>query len=178
VSAVSSPVRIGQRVPGYDIPVINERAVRAAAGMLLLGGGIAFGFAAATGSQQPLQPFGMFFMLDMLLRVTAGDRWSPTLALGRLVVSRQAPEWVGAPQKAFAWWLGFLLAFVSCTGMGWLGLPLAATLSLCGVCLSMLFLETAFGICVGCSLQRLFSRTAPQYCPGGVCRAPRSRVDA
>lgn len=161
--------RIGQRVPGYAIAVIDERAVRAAAGLLFLAGAIAFGFAAATGSQQPLQPFGMFFMIDMLLRVTVGDRWSPTLALGRLIVSRQQPEWVGAPQKAFAWWLGFGLAFVSCTGMGWLGLPLWATLSLCGLCLSFLFVETAFGFCVGCSLQRLISRSTPQYCPGGTC---------
>lgn len=171
--AVSAPTteqpRLGRRVPGYDIPVINERAVRAAAGLLFLGGAIAFGFAVATGSQQPLQPFGMFFMLDMLLRVTAGDRWSPSLTVGRLIVSRQSPEWVGAPQKAFAWWLGFGLAFVSCVGMGWLGLPLAATLALCSVCLTLLFIETAFGICVGCKLQQLFSKTTPQYCPGGTC---------
>ncbi|MGK0716303.1 DUF4395 domain-containing protein [Leucobacter sp. W1153] len=163
--------RIGRHVPGYVIPVINERAVRAGAGLLFLAGAISFGFAAATGSQQPLQPFGMLFLLDMLLRITVGDRWSPSLALGRLIVSRQQPEWVGAPQKAFAWWLGFGLAFVSCVSMGWLALPLAATLALCGVCLSLLFVETAFGICVGCMLQQLFSKAPPQYCPGGTCEA-------
>ncbi len=160
---------IGQIVPGYTVPVIDERAVRAAAGILLLAGGIAFGFAAATGSQQPLQPFGMFFMLDMALRVTVGDRWSPTLALGRLIVRRQQPEWVGASQKRFAWWLGFGLAAISCATMGVFAAPLWLTLSLCSVCLTLLFVETAFGICVGCALQRIFSRTAPEYCPGGVC---------
>jgi hypothetical protein len=161
--------RIGMVVAGYDVPVIDERAVRAAAGILLLLGGIAFSAAVAEQSMRPLQPFGMFFMIDMLLRVVAGDRWSPTLALGRLVVHRQRPEWVGAAQKEFAWWLGFGLAAVSCATMGLFAAPLWLTLTLCGLCLSILFLETAFGICVGCALQSRFGRTPPRYCPGDSC---------
>ncbi|KAA6436395.1 hypothetical protein FQ330_03040 [Agrococcus sediminis] len=103
--------RIGRHLPGYAVPVVDERAVRAAAGLLLLAGGIAFGLAAATGSQAPLQPFGV------------------------------------------------------------LGAPLWVTLALCALCLGMLFAETAFGICVGCALQRAFGTTPPQHCPGGVCAA-------
>lgn len=161
--------RIGQHVPGYDVPVVNERAVRAGAGILFLAGGISVAVALATGSTQPMQPFGMFFMIDMLVRVLVGDRRSPTLALGRLAVRRQRPEWVGAEQKAFAWWLGFGLALVSCASMGLFAAPLGLTVALCSLCLSFLFLETAFGICVGCALQAKFGRTAPRYCPGGTC---------
>lgn len=160
---------LGRIVPGYEIPVINERAVRAAAGILFLGGIIAYGFAIVTGSTGPLKPFGMFFIFDMLLRVTVGDRWSPTLGLGRLIVIRQKPEWVGARQKEFAWWLGLMLALISCTTMGLLAAPLWVTLALCGLCLSLLFIETAFGICVGCTLQSLFGKTRPRYCPGDTC---------
>ncbi|WP_182354017.1 DUF4395 domain-containing protein [Flaviflexus huanghaiensis] len=167
--ASSPPPRIGARVPGYVVLVIDERAVRAAAGILLLAGGIAFGTALATGSTAPLQPFGMLFMFDMLLRIGLGDRWSPTLAVGRLAVRRQKPEWVGASQKEFAWMLGFGLAFVSCTTMGLLATPLWVTLVLCGTCLTLLFLETSFGICVGCALQQRFGKTEPMYCPGGIC---------
>lgn len=166
-------VAIGQVVAGYDIPVINERAVRGSAGILLLMGAIAWGIALHTGTIRPLQPFGMFFMIDMLLRITVGDRWSPTLALARLIVKRQKPEWVGAPQKLYAWTLGFGLAVVSCAVMGFLAAPLWVTLSLCGLCLSFLFLETAFGFCVGCQLQKLFAETGPQYCAGDTC-APSS----
>lgn len=36
----------------------------------------------------------------------------------------------------------------------------------------LLFLETAFGICVGCSLQSKLSKAAPQHCPGGTCEVP------
>lgn len=112
------------------MPVIDERAVRAGAGILFLLGGVAFATAFLSGSMQPLQPFGMLFLVDMLLRVTAGDRWSPSLALGRLAVRRQRPEWVGAPQKKFAWWLGFGLALVSCAGMRLFGAPPWLTLAL------------------------------------------------
>ena len=86
-----------------------------------------------------------------------------------LVVHRQRPEWVGAAQKEFAWWLGFGLAAVSCATMGLFAAPLWLTLTLCGLCLSILFLETAFGICVGCALQSRFGRTPPRYCPGDSC---------
>lgn len=160
---------LGKIVPGYDIPVINERAVRAAAGLLFLGGAIAYGIAISTGSPQTLKPFGMFFIIDMMLRIVVGDRWSPTLALGRLIVIRQKPEWVGARQKEFAWWLGFVMASIACSTMGILAAPMWVTLALCGLCLSLLFLETAFGVCVGCALQKLFDRAPPQYCPGDTC---------
>ena len=168
-SAETRAPRIGQNVPGYAIPVIDERVVRAAAGILFLLGGGSFATAFFTGSMQPLQPFGMFFMVDMLLRVTVGDRWSPTLMLGRLVVSGQRPEWVGASQKEFAWWLGFGLALVSWTTTGLYAAPHWLSLTLCGVCLTLLFLETAFGICVGCALQARFGKQPPRYCPGNTC---------
>lgn len=170
----NSPSRIGAIVPGYNVPVINERAVRAAAGILFLIGGWAFVTAATTGAMRPLQVFGMLFVADMLIRITAGDRWSPAMALGSLAVRGQRPEWVGASQKEFAWWLGIGLAIISCSTMGLFAVPLAVTLSLCGICLSFLFLETAFGICVGCALQSLLGTEAPRYCSGDSCAARNS----
>jgi len=169
----TKPPTVGSIVEGYSIPVINERAARVAAGILFVAGATSITFALLQQSAVPLRPFGVFFMMDMLVRVTISDRWSPTLALGRFIVRRQQPTWVGAPQKEFAWWLGYGLALLSCAGMGVLGAPLAATLALCGLCLTMLFLEAAFGICVGCSLQRLLTRTPPQYCPGDSCEVSR-----
>ncbi|MCI2177828.1 MAG: DUF4395 domain-containing protein [Ancrocorticia sp.] len=169
---------IGQIVPGYSVPVINERAVRAAAGLLMLSGGIAYAFAIAANSGAPLKPFGIVFMADMLIRVTAGDRYSPSLALGRVIVRRQKPEWVGASQKAYAWWFGVAMAMTSCFAMGYFGAPFAAIAVLCGFCLAMLFMEASFGICVGCTLQRVFDRRNPTlYCPGGACRRGGSETE-
>lgn len=160
---------LAENVAGYGIPVINERAVRAAAGLLFLGGAIAYGIAIGTDSPKALTPFGMFFIIGMALRIILGDRWSPSLALGRLIVFRQKPEWVGARQKEFAWWLGFIMATIACSSMGLFAGPFWVTLALCGLCLTFIFMEAAFGICVGCSLQKLFDKTPPQYCPGGSC---------
>ncbi|MCA0251998.1 MAG: DUF4395 domain-containing protein [Actinobacteria bacterium] len=174
MDAATEVPRIGGFVPGYQVPVINERAVRVAAGILFLAGGTALVLAVVEQSVRPLQPFGMFFVIDMFARVLAGDRWSPTLALGRLIVRRQRPEWVGAAQKEYAWWLGLGLALTSCLTMGLFAVPLWVTLVLCGSCLTLLFLEAAFGICVGCALQARFGRRPPMYCPGGSCEVDRS----
>ena len=158
--------RVGRYVGGYAIPVINEREARAAAGILFLPGIVLYVSAIHLGSADPLKPFGAIFILDMLIRVTMGDRYAPSLVLGRLAVSKQQPEWVGAPQKVFAWWLGYVMGLTACLATGLLQAPLWVTLALCGVCLVFLFLEAAFGICVGCKLQSLFTKTSPQYCPG------------
>ena len=159
----------GEIVTGYDIPVFNEREVRASAGILFLIGFTGYVIAWTTGFVIPLRGFAVLFLFDMLIRLFISPRFSPTLALGRVIVYRQRPEFVGAPQKRFAWSLGLGIALTSCFTMGWLAAPLWVVLILCGICMSVLFLETAFGICVGCELQKRFSRTAPQYCPGDSC---------
>jgi hypothetical protein len=153
--------------------VINERAARAGAGLLLLPGLVLYVTAVHQGSAEVLKPFGAVFVVDMMLRVLLGERWAPSLVLGGLIVRRQRPEWVGARQKRFAWWLGYGLGLTACLATGLLQAPLWVTLALCGLCLSLLFLETAFGICVGCALQARLSRHAPTNCPGGAC--PRHR---
>lgn len=159
----------GETVPGYSIPVFNEREVRASAGILFLFGILGYVSVWFTGDIRPLQGFAMLFMIDMFVRLFVSPRLSPTLLLGKLFVYRQRPEWVGAPQKRVAWGIGLALAMVSCASLGLLAFPIAVALTLCAVCLVVLFLETAFGICVGCDLYRLFSKEKPLYCPGDVC---------
>ncbi|MFO7689044.1 MAG: DUF4395 domain-containing protein [Cryobacterium sp.] len=170
---------IGEWVDGLDIPVVNERTVRAAAGLLFLAGIIAFMTAAFTENLQPLQSFAIVFMFDMLLRLFVSARWAPSMLIGGLIVRRQRPEWVGAAQKQLAWSLGLGLAVTSCLAMGLLALDPALTLVLCGFCLSLLFLETAFGICVGCLLHQALSKTPPRLCPGDTCSyTPPARGEA
>lgn len=168
-SRPSSIWDFGESIPGYEIPVFNEREVRASAGILFLIGNVAYMSVLFTGEIRPLQGFAVLFLLDMFIRLFVSPRLSPTLFLGRLTVSRQRPEWVGAPQKRVAWGLGLALAMISCATLGLLALPVVIALALCALCLTVLFLETAFGICVGCELYKLFSRSQPLYCPGDSC---------
>jgi hypothetical protein len=159
----------GERIAGYEIPVFNEREVRASAGILFLFGIVAYVTVLQTGDVRPMQGFAILFLFDMFLRLFVSPRLSPTMILGRLAVYRQRPEWVGAPQKRVAWGVGLGLAMVSCATLGLLAMPVIVALVLCGICLTVLFLETAFGICVGCELYRVFSREKPLYCPGDSC---------
>ena len=113
---------------------------------------------------------------DFLLKITFGVRFSPLSRVAALIVRKQAPEYVGAIQKRFAWSIGFVLAstmLVLVFGFGIIGLP---NLILCGICLTFMFFETAFGICVGCLMYNwLLKRgllATPVYkpaCPGNVC---------
>ena len=169
MSTTAEAPAFGEKVDGIDIPVFNERAVRASAGLLFLVGIVGWMLAFTTGNFQPLRAFGALFLIEMVMRLAVGHRFAPSMALGSLLVRWQRPEWVGASQKRFAWWLGFGIAAIGCTGFGWLGLPGWLMLSLCGLCLSLLFLEAAMGICVGCELQRLFAKEPPQLCPGDRC---------
>ncbi len=169
----------GERIAGIEIPVFNEREVRAAAGILFLVGIVGYVTAVTTGNFSLIRGFAILFLFDMMIRLFISPRLSPTMALARLIVRRQRPEWVGAKQKQLAWGLGMGVALTACFMMGWLALPAIYTLLICGLCMGLLFLETAFGICVGCELSRAISKEKPQLCPGDTCNYdPKDRATA
>jgi len=164
----------GERVEGYTVPVLNERAVRAAAGLLFLPAIVSFLHSFLLGNFQYTRWFVIAFLVDMTLRVLV-PRWSPSLILGGWIVRRHGPEWVGAGQKRFAWGLGLLLGLVMLYLMvlnRYMG-PL--NMVLCVTCLALMFFESAFGICLGCKLYTWIRREPAQLCPGGVCELPAPR---
>jgi hypothetical protein len=166
---MSSVVKFGEDVDGYSIPVLNEREIRAAAGLLFLMMFIAIVGAVTKGSFLLLKYAIAIFLPDMLIRVFISPRYSPSLILGRLIVRNQVPEYVGAPQKRWAWIIGVLLAslmFILVNVMNTFS-PISGLI--CLTCLVFLFCETAFGICLGCKAYALIYREKAQYCPGEVC---------
>ena len=166
---MSSIVKFGEDVDGYRIPVLNEREIRAAAGLLFLMMFIAIAAAISTKSFLLLKYAIAIFLPDMLIRVFINPRFSPSLILGRLIVRNQVPEYVGAPQKRYAWMIGVVLGatmFILVNVMNTYS-PISGLI--CLACLVFLFFETAFGICLGCTLYALLYREKAQYCPGEVC---------
>jgi hypothetical protein len=164
----------GEVVPGYDIRVLNEREIRAAAGLLFLATFLSLIFILFNNNFLPIKFVIPFFLLDLLIRVLVSPRYSPTLILGRLIVRGQVPEYVGAQQKKVAWSIGVVLAatmFVVMVLMNTYG-PISGIT--CLVCLVFLFFESAFGICLGCKFYALIYRGKARYCPGEVC-TPQSR---
>lgn len=162
-------IQFGERVEGYDIPVLNEREIRAAAGILFLATFLSLMFILFRENFVPIKYVVTFFLIDFIIRVFINPRYSPSLIMGRLIVRNQNPEYVGARQKKFAWIIGiglsaimfiFLVlvnAYSPITGIG------------CLICLIFLFFESAFGICLGCKFYPLFFKEKAQYCPGEIC---------
>jgi len=166
---MSTIVKFGEDVDGYSIPVLNEREIRAAAGLLFLMMFIAIVAAVMKANFVLLKYAIAIFLPDMLIRVFINPRFSPSLILGRLIVRNQVPEYVGAPQKRWAWILGVLLAstmFILVNVMNTYG-PISGLI--CLACLVFLFFESAFGICLGCKIYALLYREKAQYCPGEIC---------
>jgi len=159
----------GQVRPEYEVPVLNERAVRAAAGILLMVAMVAFMNAWLLGNFQPTRLFVVAFLMDFALRLFVGPRFAPSLVVGQWLVRKQQPEWVGAPQKRFAWSLGFVLALTMFYLVGVRQVIGPINLLVCATCITLMFFESAFGICIGCKLYNVLRPGQARLCPGGAC---------
>src|SRR5207344_3119305 len=102
--------QFGEHVNGYTIPVLNEREIRAAAGILFLATFLSLMLIIFKNNFLPIKYVVTFFLADFIIRVFVSPRFSPTLILGRLIVRNQVPEYVGARQKKFAWVIGVALS--------------------------------------------------------------------
>lgn len=175
--------KFGTVVPGLVLegkpapyPVVNERAVRAGAGILFLLGIFAFFQAFYLQEYFFIQVIVVLFWFDFLAKAVVGTAFSPISQLANWIVRHQRPEYVGAIQKRFAWSIGFGLASVMMIlifGFGIIGVP---NLVICSICLVFMFMESAFGICVGCKIYSALLAWGvlkqPEFkpvCPGGVC---------
>ena len=159
----------GERRPEFPIPVLNERAVRAAAGVVFFFAIVSFMNAWLIGNFQPTRVFVVAFLIDFTIRIFVNPKFAPSLILGQWMVRKQQPEWVGAPQKRFAWAIGFVLALVMLYLVVLRHVIGPINLFVCAACLVLLFFETAFGICIGCKVYNWFNKEQAQLCPGGVC---------
>ena len=107
----------GHRIPGVTVgatqfraAMVNEREVRAAAGITMAVGAVAFAYAYFAKQYVPLQVAATLFFVEFLVRVTAGIRYSPVGRIARAMTRGQRPEWVSAKPKRFAWTLGLVMA--------------------------------------------------------------------
>jgi len=161
--------QFGEDVEGFNIRVLNEREIRAAAGILFLMMLISILTVIMKGDFTMLKYAVIIFLTDISVRVFINPKYAPTLIIGRWIVRNQVPEYVGAPQKKFAWIIGFVLAITMFVLLVLVNSYSPITGLICFVCLIFLFFETSFGICLGCKFYPLFFKDKVQYCPGEVC---------
>ena len=159
--------------------VLNERAARASAGIMLLLASIAAINGFILEKYIIVTYISGFLMLNFIIGVFINPRFSPTIAIGTLITYRQSALPTGAAQKRFAWTLGLLLsAAIFLISFFLLNDPsyFEPVCMLCMLCILLLYMETAFGICVGCKIYDILIRfkiikrpeVAPN-CPGGSC---------
>src|SRR5215213_10304610 len=103
-------IQFGEDVKGYAIPVLNEREIRASAGIMFLALFTALMLILFRQDFLLVKYVIVTFLTDFAIRVFISPRFSPVLIIGRLIVSTQVPEYVGAPQKKFAWKIGLALS--------------------------------------------------------------------
>ena len=168
--------KFGEDVEGYNIPVLNEREIRAAAGILFLIMFISILTVIFKGDFLMLKYAVVLFLADIVIRVFVSPRFSPTLIIGRLIVRNQTPEYVGAAQKKFAWIIGVVLAIIMFVLLVVVNSYSPITGLTCFICLIFLFFESAFGICLGCLFYNLVYKEKAQHCPGEICDV-KSRHD-
>ena len=166
---MSKLIQFGEKVEGYDIPVLNEREIRAAAGILFLIIYTSVLSVFMTENFLMLKYSVIIFLTDIVIRVFINPKYAPTLILGRLIVRNQVPEYVGAQQKKFAWIIGVVLATTFFTLSVVVNSYSPITGIICLICLIFLFFEAVFGICLGCKFYSIFYKEKAQYCPGEVC---------
>lgn len=174
---------IGDVIPGLMIHgkpapygVLNERAIRAAAGLMFLVGIITFFIVLSTRDTNYIYPALTLIWLQFFISVFFGTKYAPFSIVWRWIVSHQQPDYVGAVQKRFAWTLGFMMATMMFFFVGFLDLTGVVPFVMCSVCLALMWLESSCGICVGCKIYGFLLTKwiiqEPEHrpaCPGGAC---------
>lgn len=166
----------GEKVVGYNIPVLNEREIRAAAGILFVLMFTSILLAILKADFTLLKYAIILFLTDFIIRVFVNPKFAPTLIIGKMIVRNQNPEYVGAKQKKFAWIIGVVLAVTMFALVVVVNSYSPISGLICLICLIFLLFESAFGICIGCKVYPLIYKEKAQYCPGEVCDV-KSRHD-
>jgi hypothetical protein len=166
---MSKLIQFGEHVQGYDIPVLNEREIRAAAGILFLATYTSLMYILFKANFILIKYVITLFLVDFLIRVFINPKFSPTLILGRLMVRNQTPEYVGAQQKKFAWIFGVILSAIMFVFFVIVNAFSPITGLICLTCLAFLYFESVFGICLGCKFYPIFHKSKAKLCPGEVC---------
>ncbi len=145
----------GEYKEGLPYKVLDERVMRASSGIMFLVGLIASinGFVL---DKYAIIPYTVgFLVLNFMIGLFINPKFSPTILLASKIVKNQSAQPIGAVQKKFAWSLGLVLSSTIFV----LSLYLQNDKSyfepvcfLCIICMILMYLETAFGICAGCKL--------------------------
>jgi hypothetical protein len=115
--------------------------------------------------------------------VSVGLTYSPIGLVARWLMRRQEPLWASAKPKRFAWVLGLVLA-LAMTIITNSNIHGALPQTICLTCLTLMWLESVLGLCLGCEIYGLLVRrgwatkdAAFEVCAHGACEVvPRQEL--
>jgi hypothetical protein len=175
----------GKMDPQLGYRILNEREVRGSSGITMLVGMIASinGFIL---KRYDVLPYMIgFIMINFLIGILINPKLMPTMILSRFLVRKQTPLPIGAIQKRFAWSLGFTLSLAIFIQTFFLindPTFFNRVCMLCVICILFLYLESVFGICVGCKIYYGLIKAkvlkAPEIhpnCMGDACEVPTEK---
>jgi hypothetical protein len=138
----------GYYIEGRPYKVLNERRMRASAGIMFLFGLYATINGFVLRNYEPIPYVMGGLVINFLIGLFINPKFSPTVILAWLFVGRQTPIPIGLLLSCTIFYFSLLLQ----TSESYFG----TVCPLCILCLLMLYLETAFAICVGCKVYDLF----------------------
>ena len=168
-------LNFGEEIAGYDYKVINERDARASAGIMFLLGLLSLFSVHLYRTIFWAELFSITFIIEFLVRVLINPKYAPYMLIGGWIVSNQHPDWVDAKPKRFAWLLGLILGVIM-TYYIIFDIITPVRLAICWLCLFLMYVESVFGICLGCMLYKKLNWKT-YSCPGNVCDSSPSHYN-
>ena len=162
----------GEKIETYEFSVLNENSVRASAGIMFLFGIISLFSVFLLKTLFWAELFAITFIIEFTMRIFVNPKYAPYMIFGSIIVSNQSPNWVEAKPKKFAWSLGLLLGVVMAYFIVF-DIMSPIRLLVCVLCLCLLYLESAFGICLGCLLYHRLN-VKVNKCAGDICETKQS----
>jgi hypothetical protein len=158
--------------------LVDEHRVRAAAGLTMAGGAIAFACAVLGANPIAIRIVTVVFAIDFALRVADRLEHSPVGVVAGWLVRWQPPQLVSTRPKRFAWSLGLAMAMTMAVITN-LGVRGALPRTICVICLVLMWAEAVLGLCIGCQLYRVLvrhgwidRRAGFDVCADGACALP------
>ena len=99
-SCMEKIIQFGETVPGYPVAVLNEREIRASAGILFLIIFIGLMLIIFNGDFLLVKYTVTVFLMDFIIRVLINPKYAPSLIIGRLIVRNQTHSVSVSPRSA------------------------------------------------------------------------------
>lgn len=89
---MSKLIQFGEDVDGFQVRVLNEREIRAAAGIMFFFAFLSLLIILFRGDFILAKFVNYLFFVDFAIRMLVNPGYAPTLIIGRMIVGNQTPE--------------------------------------------------------------------------------------